>query len=211
MLPSNLLVTPTQAISIFLLKTTYCCIMWFIILYVKVVWKQSLRDFLLNRLNLLIFNIIFTSNLARVLGSSSLWEFILVRLQAFSLRFYWEWAPTQVFLDLCCNVQNNLFCRTPLGGSSHLSLLSGSIFLANQCVLCLLLKNWIYVFRDAFSWRLEPHRNQWTDMQKLRCKYYKSESQLVTMIMVNFMTKKKVNWIVPSTWTKVLIHQHVTK
>ena len=86
----------------------------FIILYVKVVRKQPWRDFLLNILNLVIFNIIFTSNLGRVLGSSSLWDFILVRLKVFGLRFYWEWAPTRVFLDLCCNVQNYLFCRTPL-------------------------------------------------------------------------------------------------
>ena len=129
MLPSNLFVTPTEAISTFLLKTTYYCFMWFIILYVKVVRKQPCRDFLLNRLNLLIFNIIFTSNLGRVLGSSSRWVFVLVRIQAFGLRFYWEWAPTRVFLDLCCNVQNYLLCRTPLGGCSSLSLFSGSISL----------------------------------------------------------------------------------
>ena len=105
MLPSNLFVTPTQAISIFLLKTTYFCFMWYIILYFKVVRKQPWRDLLLNRLNPQIFNIISTSNLGRVLGSSSLWEFILVRLQAFGVRFYWEWAPTRVFLELCCKVQ----------------------------------------------------------------------------------------------------------
>ena len=108
-LPSNLFVTPTQDISIFLLKTTYFCFMWYIILYFKVVRKQPWRDLLLNRLNPLIFNIISTSNLGRVLGSSSLWEFILVRLQAFGLRFYWEWAPTRVFLELCYKVQNYLF------------------------------------------------------------------------------------------------------
>ena len=125
----HLFVTPTQAISIFLLKTTYCCFMSFTIFYVKVVWKQPWRDFLLNRLNLLIFNIIFTSNLGKVLGSSSLWEFMLVRQQTFGLRFYCEWAPTRVFLDLCCDVQNYLFCRTPLVGCSHLSLFSGSISL----------------------------------------------------------------------------------
>ena len=129
MLPSNLFVTPTWAFSIFLLKTTYCCFMWFIILYVKVVQKRPWRDFLLNRFNLLIFNIYFTSNLTRVLTSSSLWEFILVRLQGFGLRFYWEWAPTLLFLNVCCNVHNYLFCRTPLGGCSCSSLLSGSIFL----------------------------------------------------------------------------------
>ena len=72
MLPSNLFVTPTQAISIFLL-----------ILYVKVVWKQPWRDFLLSRLNLLIFNIIFTSNVCRVLGSSSLWGVHLSKAAGF--------------------------------------------------------------------------------------------------------------------------------
>ena len=92
--------------------------MWFTIFYVKVVRKRPWRDFLINRFNLLIFNTIFTSNLARVLTSSSLWEFILVRLQAF-LWFYWEWAPTRVCLYLCFDVQNYLFCRTPLGGCSH--------------------------------------------------------------------------------------------
>ena len=118
MLPSNLLVTPTWVTSIFLLKTTYCCFMWFTIFYVKVVRKRPWRDFLINRFNLLIFNTIFTSNLTRVLTSSSLWEFILVRLQAF-LWFYWEWAPTRVFLYHCFDVQNYLFSRTPLGGCSH--------------------------------------------------------------------------------------------
>ena len=88
--------------------------------------------FLLNRLNLLIFNIIFTSRLGRVLGSSSLWEFILVRLQAFGLPFYWEWAPMRVFLSLCCTVQNYLFCRTHLGCCFRLPLLSGSIFLVTK-------------------------------------------------------------------------------
>ena len=39
--------------------------------------------FLLNRLNLLNFDIFFIANFGRVLGSSSLWEFILVRLQSF--------------------------------------------------------------------------------------------------------------------------------
>ena len=102
---SYLFVTPTWVISIYLLKTAYCCFMWFLIIYVEVVRKRPWRGFLLNRFNLLIFNIIFTSNLARVLRSSSLWEFILVRLQAFGLWFYWKWAPTPMLLNLCCNVQ----------------------------------------------------------------------------------------------------------
>ena len=126
---SYLFVTPTWVISIYLLKTAYCCFMWFLIIYVEVVRKRPWRGFLLNRFNLLIFNIIFTSNLARVLRSSSLWEFILVRLQAFGLRFYWKWAPAQVFLNIFCNAHNYLFCITPLGGCSRFFLLSGSIFL----------------------------------------------------------------------------------
>ena len=56
---------------------------------------------------------------------------------------------------------------------------------------------------------------------KIRCKYYNkkkkstsitiSTSQLVTMVMFNHMTKKKVNWTVPFTRTVVLIHLHMTK
>ena len=38
-----------------------------------------------------------------------------------------------------------------------------------------------------------------------------SESQLVTMVMLNLMTKKKVNRTVPLTRTMVLIHLHMTK
>ena len=41
-----------------------------------VVLKQPWRDFLLNRLSLLNFNIFFTANFGRILGSSPLWELI---------------------------------------------------------------------------------------------------------------------------------------
>ena len=67
----------------FYYKTTCCCFMWFIIPNVEIIRKQTWRDFLLNGLNLLIFNISFTANFGRLPGISSLWEFILCKYLRF--------------------------------------------------------------------------------------------------------------------------------
>ena len=66
------------------------------------------------------------------------------------------------------------------------------------------------LFKGRFG-RLSSVHFQALMMKNSGTRIRKSESQLVTMVMFNLMAKKKVNRIVPLTWTVVLIHLHMTK